>query len=90
MLTSETGGSLEFLMLNLLQASEEVYDESIHTDDKMKEDIDTLYKAGQVCLIFALQTGLFESIYFVVTMQKPSSSCSLLITNTLHSRSSCV
>jgi len=47
MLTSETGGSLEFLMLNLLQASEEVYDESIHTDDKMKEDIDTLYKAGQ-------------------------------------------
>ena len=52
MLTSETGGTLEFLIVNLLQASEEVYDESTHTDDKMKEDIDTLYKAGQVCLQF--------------------------------------
>lgn len=48
LLASETGGTLEFLIANLLQASEQAYDEAVHNDDKMKEDIETLYKAGQV------------------------------------------
>jgi len=47
LLDSETGGTLEFLLLNLLQASEDAYDPKVYTADKMADDIETLYKAGQ-------------------------------------------
>jgi len=47
LLDSETTGTLEFLIVNLLQGSQEEYDENVHNDDKMASDIETLYKAGQ-------------------------------------------
>lgn len=47
LLDSETSGTLEFLILNLLQASEDAYDPKVYTADKMTDDIQTLYKAGQ-------------------------------------------
>ena len=49
-LASETGGSLEILCLNLLQGAEDTMDESVYNDEKMAEDIKTLYEAGQGCL----------------------------------------
>jgi Annexin len=44
---SEIKRNFEFLILNCLQASEEEYDESVYTGEKMKEDIHDLYKMGQ-------------------------------------------
>lgn len=47
LLSNETGGNLEFLVMNLLQAAEDEYDERVYNEEKMKDDIETLYKAGQ-------------------------------------------
>jgi Annexin len=49
-ISSEIKRNFEFLLLNCLQASEEEYDESVHTAEKMKEDIQHLYKIGQAKL----------------------------------------
>jgi annexin A7/11 len=46
-LDSELGGNLEQLIFNVLQASVETYDPHYHTDAKMKDDIEKLYKMGQ-------------------------------------------
>mmetsp|Transcript_22673 Transcript_22673/g.64190 ORF Transcript_22673/g.64190 Transcript_22673/m.64190 type:complete len:330 (-) Transcript_22673:148-1137(-) len=46
-LDSELGGNFEKLIFNCLQASEEEYDEDYHNDDKMKEDVTTIYKMAQ-------------------------------------------
>lgn len=45
-LDSELGGSLEKLVLNVLQAAEEDYDPNFHTADKMQKDADQLHKMG--------------------------------------------
>lgn len=47
LLASETAGTLEYLCLNVLQASEDAMDEAVYNDEKMAEDIKTLYEAGQ-------------------------------------------
>jgi Annexin len=46
-LDSELGGALEQLVLNVMQANEQEYDPKVHTDAKMMEDAEELYKAGQ-------------------------------------------
>ena len=46
-LASETGGTLEFLCLNVLQGAEDTMDESVYNVEKMADDIKTLYDAGQ-------------------------------------------
>ena len=47
-LDGELGGSFEQLIVNCLQASEEVYDADFHgADDKAKEDAQELYDMGQ-------------------------------------------
>jgi len=46
-LASETTGTLEYLCLNVLQAAEDSMDESVYNDEKMAQDIKTLYDAGQ-------------------------------------------
>lgn len=47
MLCGELSGKFEKLIMNALQASEEVFDPEYHTEAKMKEDVDRLYKMGQ-------------------------------------------
>lgn len=49
-LGSEVVGTLEFLVFNCLQAAQEDYNESFHNDEKMKEDIEALYKMGQAAV----------------------------------------
>lgn len=46
-LDSELGGSLESLVLNCLQGSEEAFDPGFHTEDKAKEDAEAIYAMGQ-------------------------------------------
>lgn len=47
-LDSELGGSVEKLIFNVLQAvADEEYDADKYTDDKVKEDTETLHKMGQ-------------------------------------------
>ena len=46
-LDSELGGAFEALIFNSLQGCEEGYDPEFHTEDKMKEDVETLFKMGQ-------------------------------------------
>lgn len=46
-LDSELGGHFESLIFNALQAAEEGYDPDYHTEDKMAEDAEALYKMGQ-------------------------------------------
>ena len=47
MLRGELSGKFENLILNALQASEETFDPEYHTEAKMKEDVERLYKMGQ-------------------------------------------
>ncbi|KAL7564459.1 hypothetical protein ACA910_001553 [Epithemia clementina (nom. ined.)] len=46
-LDRELGGHFEQLIVNCLQASEEVFDPEYHTEDKAKEDAKALYEMGQ-------------------------------------------
>lgn len=46
-LDGELGGALVALVFNVLQAAEEEYDPDFHTDEKMAEDVEQLYKMGQ-------------------------------------------
>jgi Annexin len=46
-LDSELGGPFEALVFNCLQAADEKYDPKVHTEDKMKEDAEAIYKMGQ-------------------------------------------
>jgi hypothetical protein len=46
-LDKEMGGDFEKLIFTCLQATEETYDTGFHTNDKMKEDAEKLYKMGQ-------------------------------------------
>lgn len=46
-LAGEFTGTMEKLVLTLLQANEETYDEGYHTKEKMIEDMEKLYDAGQ-------------------------------------------
>uniref|UniRef100_A0A7S2YT91 Annexin n=1 Tax=Entomoneis paludosa TaxID=265537 RepID=A0A7S2YT91_9STRA len=46
-LDSELGGHFEQLIFNCLQASEEVYDDEFHNEEKVKEDVEAFYKMGQ-------------------------------------------
>lgn len=45
-LDGELGGSLEALVLNVMQASQQAFDEDFHTDAKVKEDIAALHEHG--------------------------------------------
>ena len=45
-LDKELGGNLESLVFNVMQASQQDYDEDFHTDDKVKEDIAALHEFG--------------------------------------------
>jgi hypothetical protein len=46
-LDKELGGDFEALVFNCLQASEQDYDSEFHTEEKAKEDAESLYKMGQ-------------------------------------------
>ena len=46
-LDKELGGHYEQLIVNVLQASEKDYDPEYHTEDKAKEDAESLYQMGQ-------------------------------------------
>lgn len=46
-LDGELGGNFETLIFNALQAAEEEYDPDFHTEDKMKEDAEMIYKLGE-------------------------------------------
>jgi Annexin len=46
-LDGELGGALEQLIFNVLQAAEEEYDPDFHTEAKMEEDVEKIYKMGQ-------------------------------------------
>jgi len=65
-LASELGGDLESLVLNCLQASEEVFDPDFHTDSLMKKDMETIYKAGQG------KFGTNETGLFKILSQRPA------------------
>jgi hypothetical protein len=45
-LDRELGGNLEALVFNVMQASQQDYDEEFHNDEKVKEDIDALHEFG--------------------------------------------
>ncbi|GAX14795.1 hypothetical protein FisN_25Lh008 [Fistulifera solaris] len=45
-LDRELGGNLEALVINVMQASQQDYDEDFHNDEKVKEDIDALHEFG--------------------------------------------
>jgi hypothetical protein len=49
-IAAEIKRNFEFLIMNCIQASEEEYDESVHNDSKLKDDIHDLYKMGQAKL----------------------------------------
>ena len=47
MLGAELSGKFEKLIVTALQANEETFDPKYHTEAKMKEDLERLYKMGQ-------------------------------------------
>jgi len=50
MLGGELSGKFEQLIITALQASQETFDPEFHTEKKMNEDVEKLYKMGQgVC-----------------------------------------
>lgn len=65
-LAGELGGDLESLVLNCMQASEETYDPNFHNNDLMKDDMETIYKAGQGSF------GTNEKGLFKILSQRPS------------------
>ena len=46
-LGGELSGSFEKLIITALQANQETFDPDYHTEAKMKEDVERLYKMGQ-------------------------------------------
>jgi len=60
-LDSELGGGLETLVLNCLQASQEVYDESVYTEDLRKEQIAQLHNDG-LAKLGTNEAGLFKTL----------------------------
>lgn len=46
-LDGELGGDFEQLIVNCLQGIEQDFDPDFHTEDKVKEDVESLYDAGQ-------------------------------------------
>ena len=65
-LAGELGGDLESLVLNCMQASEEIYDANFHDNDLMNDDLETIYKAGQGSF------GTNEKGLFKILSQRPS------------------
>jgi annexin A13 len=61
-IASELRGDNEKLMLNALQASEQVYDPLFHTRDKAIEDAEYLYKSGQGKWIGTDEKSIFKII----------------------------
>jgi Annexin len=59
-LDAELGGTLESLVLNVLQAAEETYDPQYHTAAKLAEDAEELYKMGQGKVFGTNERGLFK------------------------------
>lgn len=46
-MTSEVGGDMDKILVATVQAAEEEFDEEYHTEDKAREDAETIYEAGQ-------------------------------------------
>jgi hypothetical protein len=65
-LDAELGGDLEKLIFNCLQGSEEEFDPAFHNDSLVKQDVETIYKAGQGSF------GTNESGFFKVLVARPS------------------
>lgn len=64
-LDSELGGDLEKLIFNCLQAGEQDFDPEFHTEDLVKQDVETIYQAGQGSF------GTNESGFFKVLCSRP-------------------
>ena len=65
-LDAELGGDLEKLVFNCLQGVEEKFDPGYHNDDLVKQDVATIYKAGQGSF------GTNEAGFFKVLVARPS------------------
>jgi hypothetical protein len=65
-MASELGGDMEALVLTCMQASEESFDPDFHTEELMKEDMETIYKASQG------RIGTNEKGLFKILAQRPT------------------
>lgn len=66
MLGGELSGDLEKLIITALQATQETFDPDYHTEARMKQETDRLYKMSQgtreILLLFSELPALFHAV----------------------------
>jgi hypothetical protein len=79
-LAGEFTGTMEKLVLTLLQANEETYDDGYHTKEKMIEDMEKLHEAGQG------KFGTDVSYYSTIRVSKTTFCIALIIALLMYRR----
>ena len=72
MLGGELSGSFEKLIITALQANQETFDPDYHTEAKMKEDVERLYKMGQG--IYGMR-DVFIDVYWLFRLAHKRCCC---------------